>query len=87
MSKYDEGTSSPGAGAACVVADLPLCLSLSWESQGQERSQNPQQSPREGPVSLAGMEGHQGCLMPLGDARGQDQGCLWKVWAPSNGST
>ena len=65
--KYDEGTSSPGAGAACVLADLPLCLSLSWESQGQERSQKPQQSPHESPVT-----GWDGRSPGLSDAT---QGC------------
>lgn len=34
--KYDQGTSSLGAGTVHVAADLLLCLSLSWERRGQE---------------------------------------------------
>ena len=45
--KYDRGISSPRAGAARVVAGLPLCLSLSWESPGPGRNQNLPQSPQE----------------------------------------
>lgn len=72
--KYDRGTSSPGAGAARVVAGLLLCLSLSWESPGPGRNHNLPQSPQEEEQNLDILYHWlgwkvMGCPMPLREAR------------------